>query len=266
MTLNGRPTLLAARVAGVLLASTLACPATTARAQTAAQEERVAASFVLALGRTPTAVESERWTVLGPLSIADLLARHRRELQGDATARRAVADKAALDAFGRTSGDGSPGDRTGGGTYTDAMQRHLLWLAEHQSDYDPVVHRAYRVVLGRDAYSIELEYWKRQPVLSSALLVACVENWAVRNRPGLMATTGVASISVNSSYLSTVRLSPSVAAEARSAIGLTPATEPALASAVGRHVVAPGAALVASVGGVHFVAAGAASLAPTPGG
>ena len=63
---------------------------------------------------------------------------------------------------------------------------------------------------------MEIEYWKRQPALSYALLVGCIEDWARRNRPGLMATTGVASVSVNSAYLATIRLSPGVASPALS--------------------------------------------------
>jgi hypothetical protein len=244
----------------LFLVFVLAVPSVIARAQSAEQEERIAASFVLALGRTPTADEIERWTKEEPLPFADLIARHRRQLQSDAATARAVVIKASEDALGRVPGEDDIKSLSGGGTYADLVQRHLRWLADHPADYEQVMHRAYRLVLERDAYSVEIDYWKRQPPLSFALLVGCVEDWARRNRPGLTATTGVASVSVNSAYLATARLSPAVAAEARGAAGLVPAGDAALASAVGRNLVAPGAGHVASVGGIHFTAAGAANL------
>jgi hypothetical protein len=144
------------------------------------------------------------------------------------------------------------------------MQRHLEWLSAHPEEYQMVVGRAYRLVLRRDAYAVEVDYWKRQPVLSFALLAGCIDDWARRNQPGLTATTGVAAVSLNSAYLATVRLSPAVAREARAAAGLTSRRDAALAAAAGRAVVAPGAGEVASVGGIPFAAAGAASLALPP--
>jgi hypothetical protein len=254
--------LLKLRFAFLFVASVLASPSATSLAQTAEQQERIEASFVLALGRTPTSVEIERWAKQEPLPLADLLARHRRQLQGDVADQRAVVVKASQDAFGLAPGEDDI-KRESGGTYTDLMQRHLRWLAEHPAEYEQVVHRAYRLVLQRNAYSLEIDYWKRQPAISFALLAGCIEDWARRNRPGLTATTGVASVSVNSAYLATVRLSPAVAAEARVAAGLVPTGDAALASAAQRHLVAPGADHVASVGGIHFAAAGAAELAST---
>lgn len=253
------------RVVFAVLVAALACPPVVVIAQSGVQQERIAASFVLALGRTPTPVEVERWTALQALSVADLVARHRRELQGDAAAAQAVTMKASHDALGRAPGGDDVKSLPGGAMYVDLMQRHLRWLAEHPADYEQVVHRAYRLLLQRDAYSIELDYWKRQPALSYALLVGCIEDWARRNQPGLMATTGVATVSVNSAYLDTIRLSPAVAAEARVAAGLAPAGNRALAAAVGRTVVAPGAEQVASVAGIHFAAAGAVNLVPAAG-
>ncbi|RPJ84293.1 MAG: hypothetical protein EHM13_05030, partial [Acidobacteria bacterium] len=205
-----------------VLTVTLVVPAATGSAQPVAaeqQQERIAAAFVIALGRTSTAVETEQWAKHGGLSVADLIARHREGLQADANARRAVVSKAGQDAFGTKPSDEATAKLSGVGTYTDLMKRHIAWLAEHPADYEQVMHRAYRLLLQRDAYSVEIDYWKRQPTLSFALLVGCIEDWARRNRPGLMATTGVASVSVNSPYLVTVRLSPAVAREARAAAG-----------------------------------------------
>jgi hypothetical protein len=252
------------RVAPLVLAAALACTSVTALAQSVEQEDRIAASFVLALGRVPAPVEIGQWKKQEPQSLADLIAHHRRQLQGDAAAQRAVIIKAYLDAFGRVPGESRAESPPGEGVYADVMQRHLRWLAEHDAEYEQVVHRAYRLVLGRDAYSVEIDYWKRQPVLSFALLAGCIDDWALRSRPGLTATTGIAAVSVNSAYLATVRLPPAVAEEARAAIGLVPAGGAALASATGRRVVAPGSGHIVSVGGIHFTAAGAAALVAGP--
>ena len=248
----------------LLVAAIMSLPVAAA-AQPPGQEERVAASFVLALGRLPSADEIRRWTAENSTPLTGYLARHRQQLRADASAERAVILKASLDAFGRAPPDEEAGSLSGAGTYADLMQRHLQWLAGHPADYEQVMHRAYRLLLKRDAYSVELEYWTRQPVLSFALLVGCIEDWARRNQPGLMATVGVAAVSINSRYLATARLSPAVAAEARAAAGLVTEGDAALAIALGRTVVAPGAARVASVGGISFVAAGASDLAPAPG-
>jgi hypothetical protein len=155
---NLGPMLLKRRLASLFLAAVLAFPSATALAQSAEQQERIAASFVLALGRTPTAVEIERWAKQEPLSLADLVARHRRQLQGDAATERAVIVKASQDAFGVAPGEDDIKSLSGGGTYADLMQRHLRWLAEHPTDYDQVVHRAYRLLLQRDAYPLEIDY------------------------------------------------------------------------------------------------------------
>jgi hypothetical protein len=229
-------------------------------AQSPVQEERIAASFVLALGRTPTPDELQRWFTKDPVPLAEYLDRHRRQLRDDRAAERAVIDKASRDAFGRASTEEEATSLSGVGTYADLMRRHLQWLDGHRAEYERVMHRAYRLLLERDAYSVEVDYWTRQPVLSFALLVGCVEDWARRNRPGLMATTGVASVSVNSPYLATVRLSVGVAAEARAAVGLVQEGDSAQAAALGRTLVVPGAERVASVGGITFTAAGSPRL------
>lgn len=223
------------------------------------QRERIAASFVLALGRIPSPKEMED-AVNAPPKVAELLARHREHLRRNGDARAAVAAKAMLDAFGpgATVPTGASADHAA--IYTERLAGHVEWLAAHPAEYDATIHRAYRLVLERNAYDVELDYWRRQPALPFALLAACIDDWARRNQPGLTATTGVAAVSVNSPYLETVRLSPAVAAEARAAAGLPPADDRALGATPDRHVVAAKAARLVSVGGIHFVAAGGAAL------
>ena len=227
-------------------------------------DERIAASFVLARGRVPTAAEAEAWSVAPAPPVPELLARHRQQLKADEAEWRAVAAKASLDAFGVARGAGAPDIRDAPATYFEMMTAHLRWLADRPDEYAKVVRRAYRSVLRRDAYAQELDYWKRYSAKPFVLLAACVDDWARRNQPGLTVTSGPAAVNVNSPYLATVRLSPSAAAEARAAAGF--ARPRGTAAELGRHVIAPGAQDVASVGGVHFAAAGAANLAFDVGG
>src|SRR5664280_123006 len=232
-----------------------------ALAQSAVQPERIAASFVLALGRAPSADEIEHWSKLGPLSMSDLITRHRGQLASDPAAKRAMMIQARRDAFGRSPSEDEINPWSGGaGTYTELMQRHLQWLVEHPAEYEKVMQRAYQLIVRRDAYPPEIDYWKRQGTLSYALLVGCLEDWARRNQPGLMVTGGTPTVSVNSDYLTTVRLAPAIAAEARAAAGLNPAPDATTASTSGHNLVAAGAGGIATGGRIHFVAAGAANL------
>jgi len=234
----------------VLLAAITLAPAT-APAQPAEQTERIAASFMLALGRAPSAGETESWAKQGPLSVADLIARLRTQLATDPAAKQAMVVKAGEDAFGRTpSGDEIARWSEGAHTYTELVQAQLAWLAGRPADYAQVLQRAYQFFLRRDPYPTEVSYWKSRPTLSYALLVACLENWARRNQPGLMETSGDATVSVNSGFLTTVRLSPAIAAEVRAAIGFPAAPAP------GHNLIAAGAKGIVSAGGIHFVAAG----------
>jgi hypothetical protein len=217
--------------------------------------ERVDAAYLLAFGRTPSVEEKDRWLKQVPsLTVPELFSRLRAQLQDDAAAQRSTAVQAFRDAFGRapidvdlrTAGTGP----AAGLTYTEHVQRHLQTLAADPASYQQVLNRAYQLLLRRDVYPEEIEYWKKHDTLSFALLVGCIEDWARRNQPGLMVTNGTPTVSINSEFLTTVRLSPGVAAEARAAAGLAPAGEG------GHHLVAAGGARVATGGRIHFAAAG----------
>ena len=131
-----------------------ACPLlpAAARAQSAPDAERIAASFVLALGRMPTATEAREWASADPRPVADLLGRHREALRHDAVAGRAVAVKAGQDAFGRAPSEDELLRLSDGEIYAEIVQRHLQRLVDSKEEYERVVHRAYRLHLQRDAY------------------------------------------------------------------------------------------------------------------
>jgi hypothetical protein len=251
------------RSANLLVLAVLALPCTVANAQTPGHQERIEASFLLALGRGPSADEARACAGPDTSSVPALVALHRQRLQSDPALRRSVAIKACRDALGREPSEPEIDTwSTAGRTYAELMGEQVQRLAEHPDDYREVIDRAYRLVVHRAAHSIEFDYWNGRGTLPFMLLVGCIEDWARRNAPGLMSTTGMPSVSVNSAHLTTVRLPPAIAREARAAAGLAADKNPAWRATLGRHVIAAGAGELASVGGIHFVAAGRADFTP----
>lgn len=216
-------------------------------------EERAEAAWGLARG---CRADGSEIAASAGGSVAEILAAQRAILQGNAEAQQRTAKRAWRDAFGDTR----PFEKAAGGeavTYTELLSGHLEWLGAHPEAYRAVIDRAYQQTIGRAAFDLEFTYWLERPVHSSAVVVACIDNWARRNQPGLMATTGQTCIAVSSTALTTIRLTPAVAAEARAAMGATARQNEPLALARGENVVAPGADGVISVSGVYFIALGA---------
>lgn len=219
------------------------------------QIERAQAAFVLGLGRTPSPEEMQ--STADVPSIPALLGGMRKTLQQDRELATAVARKAWRDALGSEPEPAAIANATTEAfTYAELVQRHLQRLAADPDAYRAVIDRAYRRAAHRAPYDIEHTYWAKYDPLPFMLLVACIENWAVRNQPGLMSTTGTPSISVNSGLLRTVRVSPAVADEARAVLGRPLRAADPHGLARGQAVLAPGAEMIVSVGGIHFVATG----------
>lgn len=218
--------------------------------------QRVEASFLIAQGRLPTAAEVAEWTAeAGSATVGDLVEKHRKLLEQDASAQRAVMAKAFEDAFGRLpAADQSP-QKQPVLTYVEQVKAHISELRQRPDEYRAVLDRAYQRVIRRGVYDEEVAYWNNFDVLAYSTVVGCVDNWGRRNQPGLMVTAGTPTISHNSVYLSAVKLSPKVAEEARAAAGLATANTDYFSYASGRTVIAPGADKVVANGGVHFVAA-----------
>jgi len=230
-------------------------------AQPNLNEERIGAAFVLVLGRAPSAGELNSWNKTEQLSMSDLISGLQQQLQNDPGAKRATLTKACEDAFGREPRDTEINVRSGDNrTYTELMKEHVHWLTEHQADYERVIERAYQRVLHRSAYPGEIVYWRKHDTLPYSLLAASVNHWARRNAPGLMETGGLTAVSMNDNYLTTIRLSPEVATEARAAIGLAHVGDAALADAAGHNLVAVGAENIVTDGHINFAAAGGPGL------
>lgn len=206
--------------------------------------ERTALAHLLAFGRpAATAITSAD-------TLATQLERHRAELRSNGDARARTARAAWLDAFGRApTVDELHAEAALPLTYPERLQRHLERLRRTPDENREVIHRAYRLVVHRDAYAEEFDYWRPHGVRTFVILVACIEDWARRNRPGLMVTAGNPAVPARSRFTHIVRVTPALAAEASSLLELNP---PANAS----RVLAVGGESVATAGGMHLTIVG----------
>lgn len=207
-------------------------------------QERLEAAFVLQLGRPAQAEELETWEGLEFESVSQAMG-----AVAKADEAREVARRAWRDAYGEAA---SVESSSPGGSYVELLARHVEQLEENDALYREAIRRAYRFVIQREPYEEEIAYWMERPALPYLLLAGGIEDWARRNQPGLMVTAGEPAVSVNCVYLSTRRLSPEVAEEARQAAGLEEGEE--------SRIVAPGAGAAVSVGGIHFVVCGSELL------
>lgn len=230
-----------------------------ALAQNAAQPEVISASTMIAFGRPALPAELAD-PAYAKLSLRELVAAHRERLQRDPALQQQVDLRAWRDVNGPTS-EGKPAGAAAGVTYADRLAEDLATLAANPAEYRRVVNRAYLLVIGREVYAEEIEYWKPYGTLPFVVLVGAIENWALRNQPGLMVTNGTPAIAITSRFLVTQRASPALANEARELLGLRVWTDVARQHNPGRNIVHRSATDIESVGGVHFLFAGGGPLA-----
>jgi hypothetical protein len=248
------------RALPVLLAALFLSPVL-ASAQAATPQELISASCLIAFGR-PAELGELNDPLLTNKTLTQLVQGHREDLKNDPDFQRLVARQAHLHARG-VAAPGKPDfvSSAPGLNYAEHMKQQIEWLAQHPDAYREVINRAYQLVIRRDAYPEEIAYWKPYGTLPYVVLVGAIENWAFRNQPGLMVTTGTPSIAINSRFLQTQRVPLALANEARELLGLPVWTDVARQHSPGRNIVAVGAKDIESVGGVHFLLAGGGPLA-----
>lgn len=248
----------------------------TVTAQTQLQRERIQSSYLLAFGRAATDAEVVYWSKQSTQSIAELITGHRRYLKQDVGTHRAAIRRSYIDALGREPIESEykhwlPGDDT----YTQLMKNHISWLRGNPAEYEKVIRRSYRLVLNRKPDGAEIKYWKGQGTLSYAMLSAAHDWWKKQNPPastkapspaGTVALpSGALKVSSGSTYLATATVSPSVAAEARSAAGLVGNDGASLVGNDGASMVAAGGGNLVAAGGGNLVAAGGGNLVAATG-
>lgn len=227
--------------------------------------QRAEAACLLAYGALPADSGPLAFAPAAASSVAKLLEEGRQKIQADPALQQAVVRAAYRDVLGRVPSETElRAEAASARTYCEIAQACVKTLAADPHAYAEVLNRAYQLVLRRDIYPSEIAYWKNHDTFAYAFVAASLEGWARRNQPGLMETSGDPTVSAASDFLVTVRLSPSVAAEAFAAGKLRPPSEAPDPFAAGRNVVAPGAADAISLGHLCFAAAGSPALLPAP--
>ena len=245
------------------LVCTLAFPATVA---SEIQRQRIQASYLLSFGRKATDDEVAYWTKQGMRTVADLVTNHRNYLTQDAGTHRATIRRSYIDALGREPNDGEYKHWMGGNdTYAQLMKNHVNWLAGNPGEYGNVIKRSYRFVFGRKATDDEVNYWRSQGTLSYAMLVGAHDTWKKQNPSTPPKTSGKATVSTSTGFLTTVVLSPAATAEVR-ATGLISDDGSTLVAAGGGNLIGnDGGSLIGNDGG-SLVAAGGGNLVAAGGG
>lgn len=239
------------RILSVLALSLLlgaARPATSAT-RTA---ERALAARLLAFGRNDAATAS---AAPAPDTVAAWRENYRGELRRNAALREHVARAAWLDAFGRAPGDAElRAEAALPLTYAERLSHHLVHLGADAGEYREVIRRAYALVVRREPYAEEFEYWRPRGALTFVALLACLEDWARRNQPGLTVTSGTPTVPTRSRRVTIVPLSPEIAAEVRTLLPC-PGLERREASAA-THVLAVSGENLRAAGGMHLMLVG----------
>ncbi len=230
-------------------------------AQTQVQRERIQSSYLLAFGRAATDAEVGYWSKQNAQTIADLIAGHRRYLKQDLGTHRTTIRRSYIDALGREPNDGEYRHwLAGDDTYTQLMKNHMSWLRGNPAEYDGVIRRSYNLVLKRAPTGAEIAYWKGQGTLSYAMLAAAHDSWKKQNPSGGAKVSGRSSVSASTPFLTTVTISPAVAAEAVKAAGLVGNDGASLIGNDGGSLVAAGGGNLVAAGGGNLVAAGGGNL------
>lgn len=237
------------RLVAAFVAVAGSCLGTTAPAGSAeVPDESAVPVYMLVLGRRPSPAEAAG---SGRGDAAEQVAALKQRLVNDPAEAAAVARRASRDAMGRPAhADEIAAVRDRPQTYSELMQGHVAVLAARPDEHVEMIRRAYPLVVGRTAYPEEIEYWRKGGPLPFVLVVACLDNWARRNQPGLMVTGGVPTVARHCSYLETARVRSSSVTTLRAAVSLEAA---AVASG---GVLAAGGSRLQTDGGMALVAVG----------
>lgn len=223
------------------------------------RRERIQSSYMLALGRNPNESEITYWQGRTDANtIADFVKNHKTYISQDAGTRTSIITRSYNDILGRNPNQGEIDYWSkGNNTYSELTKNHLQWLTGNPAEYENVIKRSYQYYLQRQPSAGEISYWKGQGTLSYLMLVACHEDWVKRGGNKAQTPSSGASVNASSAVVSMVRVSPSIAAEAKSFAGIVSAGAGNIVAAGAGNVIAPGGANIVAAGAGNIVAAGA---------
>ncbi len=238
--------------------------------------ERIQASYLLSFGRLANSGELGYWNGQGQRSVQQLVDNHKAYIKSNiGSIGKEVIIKSYIDALGYRPSQGEIDYHSKfGRTYTEMMNSHMVYINTNASEYEKVIKRSYQAVLGRQANSGEIAYWRGQGVFSYMILVSCHQDWKNRN-PSAVAPTSTATtqsnssgtVSASSSVLATATVSATVLAEVKGVYsGMVAAGGGNMVAAGGGNMVAAGGGNMVAAGGGNMVAAGGGNMVAAGGG
>ena len=230
---------------------------------TAQNNERIQASYIVALGRLPNSGELSYWNSRGNLSVADMVKMHTDYIKIDAGTRRSVIVKSYIDALGYTPSEGEINYHSSfNKNYTDMVNSHIKYAVQNSSEHDKIIKRSYMKAFNRLPNNGELAYWKKFGVISYSYLVSMHEEYKRTNN-----SQGNGRLSVSSPSLSAVMVSASVLADTKLVVsGIVAAGGGNMVAAGGGNMVAAGGGNMVAAGGGNMVAAGGGNMVAAGGG
>ena len=213
------------------------------------QEQRIRSSYMLVFGRDASAGEVTYWKGQGNLSVAQLFEKHRQYFKANPGVHRELIVKSYLAAFGRNPSEQEINFYINGTqTYTELVKGHIDYLVRYTPENEMTINRAYQYVVHRKATPQEIGYGVASGGLTYLFWVGWLQD----------PSHGKGSINVNNApILSSLQVSPNVAAEARTASGLVASGGGNLVAAGAGNLVASGAGNLVASGAGNLVASGA---------
>jgi hypothetical protein len=209
------------------------------------KRQSIQASYLLALGKKPTAAELNYWmsqTINGDM-LKTLYENHRNWLQGNPEVKKDMIRRSFKNSYGRNPNDNEVNTNMQlNWTYTDWMNNHTAWLKKSSNDYEKAIQFAFQNVMGRYPTSSELSFWKGKGAMAYYVVASCVEQC---KNSGNSSNCNSNVFGTSTRFADAINVAPKVAASANNLIGQA-----------GGNVVAPGGANVVSAGGANVVAAG----------
>lgn len=189
------------------------------------KQERIKASYLVAIGRLPNDAELNWWSQQGDYTLSQLVEAHRVYM--NKTNKGSKAGPIELSyflAFGRkpSAGAGSETEYWTGRNEVawEMVLRHIDYINQNKHIYDGVINNAYQAIFSKPPSSTELNKWKALPVKSFGELVFLLVN----NPPTSYSIDPLKVMTAMNTYKDFMNISFS-SAVANEVVGLTSGTD-----------------------------------------
>lgn len=145
------------------------------------KQERIKASYLVAIGRLPTDAELNWWGQQNDYTVAQLVEAHRNYMNNTNKGSKADPIKQSyFIAMGRTPSTGARSETeywTGRNEVAwEMVLQHVNYINQNKQLYDGVINNAYQKVFSKSASASEIAKWKNGTVRSFVELVYLLFN------------------------------------------------------------------------------------------